>query len=232
MENTISGDQSGRKLLDVAREKMGVRHMAYRTELVYLQWMRRYIRFHRHKHPRDVAAAGLEAFLSHLAIERKVSASTQNQALQALLFLYRHVLEIELPWLANVTRANRPKRLPVVLTRSEVHLLLDQLDGTHRLIASILYGSGLRLLEALRLRVKDVVFERRQGQPGVSLPHALRAKYRNAATSWAWQYVFPARAVQGAVRKAKLTQPASCHTLRHSFATHLLEDGYDIRTLQ
>lgn len=120
MENTISGDQRGRKLLDVAREKMRVRHMAYRTELVYLQWMRRYIRFHRNQHPRDVGAAGLEAFLSHLAIERKVSASTQNQAMQALLFLYRHVLEIELPWLDNVTRANRPKRLPVVLTRSEV----------------------------------------------------------------------------------------------------------------
>jgi integrase len=216
MENMIGGERHRPKLLEVAREKMRVRHMAYRTELVYLQWIRRYIRFHSHQHPRDLGAAGLESFLSHLAIERKVSASTQNQALQALLFLYRHVLDIELPWLDSVTRANRPKRLPVVLTRSEVRAILDQLDGPHRLIASLLYGSGLRLLEALRLRVKDLVFdrrviivregkgnkdrvallperlvaplqahlrrlqvwyesERRQGRPGVSLPHALRA---------------------------------------------------------
>ncbi len=296
MESVLSGESGGRKLLEVIREKMRLRHMAFRTEQVYLQWIRRFIAFHHRQHPRILGATDVEAFLTYLAVNRKVSASTQSQALQALLFLYRQVLEIDLPWLDNVTRANRPRRLPVVLTRSEVRAMLDQLDGTHRLIASLLYGAGLRLLECLRLRVKDVVFERRvvivrdakggkdrvtiiperlvkplqahtrrlhnwfedqrrQGQPGVSLPHALRTKYRTAANSWSWQYVFPARslsrdpygsgfirhhfheqavqrAVQSAVHDAKITQPASCHTFRHCFATHLLEDGYDIRTLQ
>jgi integron integrase len=275
---------------------MRTRHLSLRTEQSYLQWMRRYIRFHGRRHPRELGAPEVEQFLTDLAVHRNVSAATQNQALQALLFLYRHVLEVELPWLDNVTRAERAKRLPVVLIREEVRALLAQLDGTTWLVANLLYGSGLRLMEALRLRVKDLVLERgelivrdgkggkdrvtmvpaaldvplraqlsrlrawyedqrRREQPGVSLPTALARKYPQGGTQWGWQYLFPAaslcrdpyaglpvrhhlhekavqRAVQWAVRKAELTQPASCHTLRHAFATHLLEDGYDIRTVQ
>jgi integron integrase len=283
-------------LIAVAREKMRTRHLALRTEQVYLQWLHRYLAFHNRKHPRELGAPEVEQFLTHLAVHRKVSAATQNQALQALLFLYRQVLEIELPWLNEVTRASHPRRLPVVLDRGEVQALLAQLHGTPWLVASLLYGSGLRLMEALRLRVKDLALERgelivregkggkdrvtmlpaaldtqlrahlarlrawyedqrRREQPGVSVPFALSRKYPQAATQWGWQYLFPSaavsrdpysrlpvrhhlyekgvqRAVQAAVRKAGLSRPASCHTLRHCFATHLLEDGYDIRTAQ
>ena len=286
----------GRGLFDVARERIRTRHLAFRTEQAYLQWMRRYVKFHGCRHPRDMGPTEVEAFLTHLAVASKVGASTQNQALQALLFLYRHVLGIELPWLDNVTRASRPRRLPVVLSAAEVRSLLAQLDGASWLIANLLYGSGLRLMEALRLRVKDLIIDRgevivrdakggkdrvtvlpatlfapirehlgklfarfeRQGklhEPGVSLPTALARKYPNAATQWAWQWVFPAnslcrdvytgrparhhqhekivqRAVQIAVRRAGILQPASCHTFRHCFATHLLEAGCDIRTVQ
>lgn len=283
-------------LLATARERMRTRHLALRTEQAYLQWLRRYVEFHGGRHPRELGAGAVEQFLTHLAVHRTVSAPTQNQALQALLFLYRHVLDIELPWLDGITRATHDRKLPVVLTRAEVRALLAQLQGTQWLIASLLYGSGLRLIEALRLRVKDLALERgelivragkgskdrvtmlpaalgnsvrahvdrlrgwyeeerRRARPGVSLPFALARKYPEAGTRWGWQYLFPAaglcrdpysglpvrhhlhekiiqRAVQGAVRKAELTQPASCHTLRHCFATHLLEDGYDIRTVQ
>jgi integron integrase len=283
-------------LLAVARQRMRTRHLALRTEQAYLQWMRRFIAFHGRRHPREMGARELEQFLTHLAVVRKVSAPTQNQALQALLFLYRHVLEIDVPWLDNITRAARPRRQPVVLSRAEVRALLGQLQGVPWLIANLLYGSGLRLSEALRLRVKDVLLERgevvvreakgnkdrvtvlpqalveplrayvgrlrawfdeerRRSQPGVTLPFALARKYPNAATQWGWQYLFPSsstsrdpytghtarhhvheksiqRAVAAAVRRAGLSQPASCHTLRHSFATHLLEDGYDVRTVQ
>jgi integron integrase len=292
----ISNVDGSRRLSDVVREKMRTRHMAYRTEQTYLQWIRRFILFHGRRHPRDLGAAEVEQFLSHLAVDRKVSASTQSQALQALLFLYRVALEVELPWLDNITRAQRPRRLPVVLDRRDVAAILRELSGTQRLIAGLLYGSGLRVLEALRLRVKDVVLERRElvvreakgskdrvtvlpstlepplrehlsalrawfederrrGAPGVSLPRALARKYRGAPTSWGWQYVFPSsalcrdpygsgqirhhlheqtiqRALKEAVRRAGIVQPATCHTLRHCFATHLLEDGYDIRTVQ
>ena len=285
-----------RGLLTLARERMRTRHLSLRTEQAYLQWLRRYVAFHRATQPRALGAREVEQFLTHLAVERKVSAATQNQALQALLFLYRHVLEIELPWLDGITRASHSKPLPVVLTRAEVRALLAHLRGATWLVASLLYGSGLRLTEALRLRVKDLALERgelivragkgardrvtmlpgsldtalrahlgrlrewyeeerRRAQPGVSLPFALARKYPQAGTSWGWQYLFPAaglcrdpytaqpvrhhlhekivqRAVQGAVHKAGLEQPASCHTLRHRFATHLLEAGYDIRTVQ
>ncbi len=150
----------GPGLLQVAREKMRTRHLAFRTEQTYLQWIRRYLRFHQRHHPRDLGAVGAEQFLTHLAVERKVSASTQNQALQALLFLYRNVLDVDLPWLENVTRAIRPKHLPVVLSRAEVRSVLAGLQGTSLLVAQLLYGSGLRLTEALRLRVKDLALER------------------------------------------------------------------------
>ncbi len=283
-------------LLATARERIRTRHLSLRTEQVYLRWMRRYAAFHRRRPLRELGPREVETFLTHLAVSERVGPATQNQALQALLFLYRHVLAIELPWLDNVTRATHEKSLPVVLSRPEVRSLLAQLDGTSWLIASLLYGSGLRLMEGMRLRVKDLGLERgelivregkggkdrvtmlpaalatplrahlarlrawfeeerRRDQPGVSLPYALARKYPQAGTQWGWQYVFPAptlsrdpylgvpvrhhlygkrvqRAVQQAVRRAGLTQPASCHTLRHSFATHLLEDGYDIRTVQ
>src|ERR1700734_2083684 len=150
----------GRGLFEVAREKIRIRLLAYRTEQAYLQWMRRYVKFHGGRHPRDMGPMEVEAFLTHLAVETRVGASTQNQALQALLFLYRQVLDVELPWLENVTRASRPKRLPVVLSTTEVRAVLAELDGTCWLIASLLYGSGLRLMEAHRLRVKDLVMER------------------------------------------------------------------------
>jgi site-specific recombinase XerD len=153
---------NGRGLFEVAVEKMRTRHFAYRTERAYLNWIRRYVKFHKRRHPREMGAAEIESFLTHLAVESQESASTQNQALQALLFLYQRVLQIDLPWLDHVTRARRPKRLPVVLTLAEVHAVLAQLDGTAWLVANLLYGSGLRLMEALRLRVKDMVLEREE----------------------------------------------------------------------
>lgn len=284
------------RLLDQVRARCRVKHYSIRTEKSYVEWIRRFILFHSKRHPSELGAPEVEAFLTYLAVQRNVAASTQNQALAAILFLYKEVLNIELPWLDGVTRAKKPVRLPVVLTPDEVHSLLSQLDGVHHLIASVQYGSGLRLMEAIRLRVQDVDFSRleitvRNGKGGkdrrtmlpkrlveplqaqlervrifheqdlknavgpVYLPYALERKYPNAGHELAWQYMFPAaepgvdprsgiirrhhlgeqafqRAIKKAVRRANINKAATSHTLRHSFATQLLESGYDIRTVQ
>jgi integron integrase len=284
------------RLLDMLRERLRMRHYSYRTEQQYVHWARRFILFHGKRHPAELAGPDVEAFLNHLANRRRVSASTQNQALAALLFLYREVLGTRLPWLDGIVRARRPQHLPVVLSSTEVHRVLAQMEGVYWLIASLLYGSGLRLSEALCLRVKDLDFEYRQivvrdgkggkdrvtmlpeglvaplqrhllrvrdthdcavaaGYGGVELPFAIGHKYPTASLDWSWQYVFPAarpsrdprsgtwrrhhvlddtvqRHVRTAIRAASVNKPASCHTFRHCFATHLLESGYDIRTVQ
>ena len=284
------------KLLEQVVTRMRVKHYSLRTEKSYVNWIKRYIWHHGKRHPKDLGAAEVEAFLSHLAVTRNVSASTQNQAKSALLFLYKEVLGVQLPWLDNVTQAKAPKRLPVVLTKDEVQALLNRLDGTMWLLVSLLYGSGLRLMECLRLRVKDVDLVRCEilvregkgfkdrvtmlpkslveplkqhlvkvkalhqedlaaGHGEVFMPMALNRKYPNGGKDWSWQYVFPSiklsvdplskvirrhhadeKTVQRAMKKvlnlAGITKLATPHTLRHSFATHLLESGYDIRTVQ
>lgn len=292
----VKSDKQPPRLLDQVRERIRVKHYAYTTEKTYLYWIRYFIRWSDMRHPRDMGAAEVEAFLSYLATARDVSAGTQNQAMHAILFLYREVLGVMLPWLDGVTRAKTSKRLPVVLTVAETQRLLAATIGTPGLVIRLLYGTGMRLMEGLRLRVKDVDFDLRQitirggkgdkdrvtmlpgslveplrthmaerrrwhdvdmarGKADVELPNAIERKYPNAGREWGWQYVFAAadystdprtgvirrhhihektvqRQVRDAARRAAINKPAHPHTLRHSFATHLLEAGHDIRTVQ
>jgi len=284
------------KLLELVRDAIRLKHYSIRTEQAYVDWIKRFILFHHKRHPAEMAETEVTAFLTHLARVGNVAASTQNQALSALLFLYKEVLKQEIGWLGKVERAKKPPKLPVVLTGSEVKRLFAHLEGTEKLMAGLLYGSGLRLMECLRLRVKDVDFayarvtirdakggkdrvtmlpvnlasplqrhiakmkiqheqDLADGHGTVHLPFALSRKYPNAEREWIWQWVFPSSrlsvdprsgkkqrhhfaenlvqaAIRRAARAADLTKPASCHSLRHSFATHLLEKGYDIRTVQ
>jgi integron integrase len=284
------------KLLDQVRTTIRLRGMSYQTEKTYADWVKRFILFHDKRHPKEMGAPEIRDFLAHLVNDRNVAASTQNQALHSILFLYREVLRIELPPLGDLKPAKKPERLPEVFTREEVQAILARMTGLKGLMARLLYGTGMRLSELLRLRVKDVDFTRnqivvregkgnkdrvtmlpqslkeplrqhlvkvkeahevdlREGFGNVGLPFALEKKYPNAVKEWKWQYVFPApkrsidprskierrhhldpsvlqKAVKEAMRAARITKHGSCHTFRHSFATHLLESGQDIRTVQ
>ena len=284
------------RLIDQTRNVLRVFHYSIRTEENYIQWIKRFIFFHNKRHPKDMGEKEIRSFLTHLAVDKHVSASTQNQALSAILFLYKRVLELDLDWIDNVVRAKRPKRLPVVLSKGEVNAILNAITGVNGLIVKMLYGTGMRLMEVMRLRVQDIDFEQNQiivrsgkgdkdritmlpeilidelkqqlayvrdvhkkdlseGFGRVYLPFALDRKYPGAGVDFGWQYCFPSkklsteprtgrvgrhhlyeqnigRAIKSAARKVGVEKRVSSHTMRHSFATHLLESGYDIRTLQ
>jgi integron integrase len=285
-----------KKILDQMRDAIHLKHYSYRTEKIYVDWVYRFILFHNKRHPKDMGAPEIEAFLTHLAVERRVAASTQNQALSALLFFYRHVLHQDIGGEIDAVRAKSSRYLPTVLTQAEAIAVIQELSEVYQIVAKLLYGSGLRVSEALRLRIKDIDFAQAQivvrdgkggnsrvtmlptsiinplqahlqsiqqqhqqdlaqGYGSVYLPYALERKYRHADRQWIWQYVFPSeriskdprsgvvrrhhldesglqRAVKQAGFAAKIDKRVSCHTFRHSFATHLLQDGYDIRTVQ
>lgn len=284
------------RLMDQVRDVLRLHHYSLRTEKTYLQWIKRFVLFNNKRHPNEMGEAEITAFLSDLAVNKDVAAATQNQALSALLFLYKKVLNIELDWIDNVVRAKRPIHLPIVLPKQDVIRLLNQLSGIHKLIAYLLYGTGMRISEAARLRIKDIDFsynqifirdgkgnkdrttvlpntllkplerqlslsrkyhelDKSEHAPGVYLPHALERKYPNAGREWPWQWVFPSkhrsrdprtgiirrhhiyeqniqRSIKQAVRNSDLPINVTTHTLRHCFATHMLENGYDIRTIQ
>lgn len=284
------------RLIDQTRNVMRLHHYSIRTEETYIQWIKRFIFFHNKRHPKEMGEKEIRSFLTHLAVDKHVSASTQNQALSAILFLYKRVLELELDWIDDVVRAKRPKYLPVVLTKSEVTNILNSMSGTNALVAKLLYGTGMRLMEALRLRIQDIDFEQFQiivrsgkgnkdrvttlpeslvdqlkdqikkvrvihnsdlaeGYGRVYLPFALDRKYPRAGMEFGWQYCFPSmnrstspltgligrhhlneknigRAIKTASRHIGIYKRVTSHTMRHSFATHLLENGYDIRTVQ
>jgi integron integrase len=284
------------RLMEQLRNKLRTRHYSTRTETAYCAWVRRFILFHDRRHPVSMGEAEIAKFLTDLATHRKVSASTQNQALHAILFLYRHVLRLPLGYVTDIARVRRPRRLPIVLSQSEVRVLLEAMRGVPRLCATLMYGSGLRVSECMSLRVQDIGFDRREiwvragkgdkdrrvplpitaiealrvhlarvekrfygdlshGLCGAKLPDALDRKFPNAERQWIWQWVFPAtrpyrdpatgiarrhhlhetvvqRAVTAAARSCPISKRVTCHTLRHSFATHLLESGTDIRTIQ
>ena len=292
----VNEEPRPKRLLDQVRDTIRLKHYSYRTEVSYVDWIRQFILFHDKRHPREMGVVEIEAFLTYLAVQANVAASTQNQAFSAILFLYRNVLEIEFEQSIQALRARESRYLPTVLTSEEVWAVIQQLTGTYQLVVQLLYGSGLRLREALNLRVKDVDFGQRQlairdakgresrvtmlpdrlaqslqfhlevmryqhqqdlahGYGSVYLPYALERKYPKAEREWGWQFVFSSerlsrdprsgvtrrhhmhesglqRAIKQAVNQAKLTKRVSCHTFRHSFATHLLQNGYDIRTIQ
>ncbi|HKJ39883.1 MAG TPA: integron integrase, partial [Anaerolineales bacterium] len=285
-----------RKLLDQVSDAIRLKHYSLRTEQTYKDWIKRYILFHGKRHPKEMGIQEIQTFLTHLASEKNVAASTQNQALSAILFLYRHVLHIEIEFPTDIVRAQKSKTLPTVLTHQEAIAVINKMDGIPKIMTKILYGSGLRLMECLRLRVKDIDFgnhqiivrdgkgqddrftilpdsllheldlhiqtvsiihqkDIRQGFGEVHLPYALARKYPGAAKEWGWQYLFPAlsrsidpvskktmrhhadpsvlqKAIRGAAKKVRISKSVSPHTFRHSFATHLLQNGYDIRTVQ